>query len=234
MGKYKQIVELLSQSFKCQYQDFFKRGEMVDFRGEMVDFACENKSKCEVKESEPIWSPAFGTEGTKVMIVAEAPSAAEGKGPFSGGLVKQWTKKIEPYYYALFQFVEEYYSTPYFTDLVKCGVSKQTKEMKKSLKKRISNCVERFLLREIAIIHPRDILCLGKESYCTLKKLQNEGKIKRNIKLFQLIHCSNQARLTLSLQDKENVIWPFQITGEKKGELSFFKQKGASPHKGCN
>ena len=111
---------------------------------------------------------------------------------------------------------------------MKYGVSKQTHEHKSCVfKVRSENCVKQFLLKEIKIVDPRVILCVGASSFTKLQKHQQDGEINDSIKLINLIHYGKQAGLQLTAEDEENFIWPFQvgmIGKEKMGELSFFNK----------
>ena len=220
MTKYDQIVALFQKDFICN--DFA-------IRGKAEAFICPLQQECKVNQvAEPIWTAALGSDDTKVMIVAEAPSAKGGIGPHIGGLVKNWTH--EKSVNSLFTFVQKYFNTiPYFTDLMKCGVSRQTKE-KKSLvfKARIKNCLTHYLLKEIKIIKPEIILCVGNLSFSALKDCRNRGLINDSTKLVKLIHYGRQAGLPLSPDDKKNLIWPIQVgkvSKDRLRDLSYFKDE---------
>lgn len=218
MNSHSKLIELFSKDFICE--DLLIRTKADNFR-------CPNINKCQIETKEEAqWSPVFGDPDSQVMIIAEAPSTAGGIGPHIGGKMLDWNEDIiKP----LKNFVKEYYNTaPYFTDVVKCGVSKQTKDIKSILPKRIKNCVERFLLNEITIINPTDILCIGKMSYLTVKELKKNHKINGNIKLFPLLHYGRQANLPVTSYEKEKFIWPLQIgknIGSKIKELKYFSDK---------
>lgn len=219
MNRNNKIAELFSQDFICK--DFFQRGKADAFH-------CPLQNECKVNQiEEPIWSPSLGDEGTEIMIVAEAPSGTGGLGPYIAGLTKDW--KGEKIVDALFNFVKKHFSTvPYFTDLMKCGLAKQTKEAKKIFKNRISNCISHYLIKEIEIIKPRIILCLGSESYSALQKAKSNNIINKNIEIIKLIHYGRQANLPLTIEDKENLIWPFQvnkISKESMVELDYFNRR---------
>lgn len=229
MTKNKQIIKLFAEVFKT---DSFSK------KGPAKGFTCQSQRKCKVNsEHEAIYSPILGDSQTRIMIVGEAPSSAGGTGPHIGGCVKDYLKKglseNEEPQNALFRFVKKYYkTTPYFTNLMKCGVSQQTKEKKKSVFEiRTKNCAEHFLLKEIEIIDPEVVLCVGKESRDVLQSFQKNGRIKKSTKLVFLIHYSKQAGLPLTIKDKEKVIWPLQVQvgklpKEKIFETDFFKNRG--------
>ena len=202
-------------------------------------FCCPNRKECEVDErKQPIWTPRFGDENTDVMIVAEAPSNAGGPGLHIGGLLAECTEDNRSPLYKLRDFVEheEKYgkTTPYFTDLVKCGVASQGREKKGRLEKRAKKCVA-LLLEEIRIMKPLIILCVGALPWKYLEEYQSERvpeakRIDKEIKLYQLTHYGRQAGLHLDIDDKVKLIWRCE-TGLSSPEnmalsqLSHFKSK---------
>lgn len=209
LNKEDRIIDLFHDSFKAE--SYLKRGMPCIFK-------CEHQSECEVDiKNEPIWMPAFGDNGTKVMIVAEAPSSTGGKGPHIGGYIKDWEKENETTVNSLFRYVRKFYNTiPYFTDLMKCGISRQSTEKKnKVFNKRTKYCADKFLIKEIEIITPEVILCVGKRAFDAL----NNYKDKYNYELIQLIHYGRQANLPLTSEDKENIIWPLQSNKISKDEI---------------
>jgi uracil-DNA glycosylase len=213
------IIELFKEHFKAS--NFSQKCTASSF-------SCPYLEECKVDiRKEPSWTPALGDDSTKIMVVAEAPSAKGGPGPHIGGYVKDWTN--EESVNALFRFIGNcFHTVPHFTDLMKCGLRRQTKEKKGEMfKSRIRNCIEQFLLKEISIINPESILCVGKTSFDALEREQEEGRINRSIKLFYLIHYGKQANLPLDNIDKEEIVWPYQVNKlprEKIMELSFFKK----------
>ncbi len=220
MSKTEKIIQLFSNVFDTG--DFYTRGEAHGFK-----CPCMEMEECSVnKDQEPIWSSCLGDEDTNVMIVAEAPSSKGGTGPHIAGLVENWND--EETVNSLFRFVRAHFNTiPYFTDLMKCGVERQTKNAKRIFKKRIANCVSVFLLKEIRLIKPKIILCVGVESYNALIHAKEIGKIDGTIELVKLIHYGKQANLPLTSSDKENIIWPFQvgkINTDKIKDIEFFSK----------
>lgn len=218
MGYYKKIEKLFKKDFQCD--DFYKRGSAMKF-------TCPKIKECKVnEETEPIWTSYIGDDNSNVMVVAEAPSKTGGTGAQIGGLTIDNMK--DPGLRALFNFVKNYFNTiPYFTDLMKCGVAKQTKEYKKVFKIRKSNCVKHFLLKEIEILKPRVILCVGSESFNEIKNAREKGIIKNEIEVYKLLHYGRQANLPIKSDDKEKIIWPYQInriSKDKLTELDYFKQ----------
>ncbi len=222
MSKNQEIVNLFSKDFTTT--DFRKRGRADKF-------VCPLESVCKVsQEKEPIWTAGFGDEETNVMIVAEAPSSKGGLGPNITGQVKEWVN--EESVNALFRFVKSYFNTvPYFTDLMKCGVAKQTKQEKQIFKTRISQCLKHYLVEKIKIIKPEFVLCVGIESFNALTEAKRNKLIAEDVELIKLIHYGKQANLPLTSSDKENIIWPYQlkkISKDKLLDLDFFNNNATS------
>jgi|GEM_PF-2803843 len=205
MSKTDKLISLFTTEFITD--DFLSKGKAKDFRCPLIDKCAVNKAE------EPIWSPALGDESTTIMIVGEAPSRRKkgGAGPHIGGQFKDWTDGEAVH--SLLRFVKSHFGTiPYFTDVMKCGVASQTRAHKNAVFEiRSRNCVKRFLLKEIEIIDPETILCLGKTSFIALKKAQESGAIKASIRLINLIHYGKQAGLPLTAKDKETILWPLQL-----------------------
>ncbi len=225
MSKNDEIFKLFSKNFKTNNFQI-QRSIAAD------SFCCKHEKECKVKKTEePIWSPSVGNKDTPIMIVAEAPSGEGGEGPHIGGLFELRERSKKSPLYILRQFVKENWGTiPYFTNLVKCGVAKQ--QHKEVLNTRATHCFEYFLAREIKIIQPKIILCIGSLSYSSLKKYQLHNEIDRSIRLIPLMHYSRQAQLPLSPSDKAKIIWKWQADisraqiGEMPlSELSYFKKQ---------
>jgi uracil-DNA glycosylase len=227
MTKRDGVIQIMKKAFESD--------NLLDENSE-AQFVCEcGGAKCKVrKHVDPIMSPIFGEEDTKVMIVAEAPSKRKGTGSkvIVGGQAKDWIDRPgERQISALFSFVREHFHTaPYFTDVVKCGVEKQDRGEKRRLMNRIEQCTKRYLFGEIKVMEPEKILCVGKTSFDTLTKAQASGEVDKQIELKYLLHYGGQAGLTLTVEDKRTVIWPMQI-GEKVSQEkleSLIKNKVAS------
>ena len=110
---------------------------------------------------------------------------------------------------------------------MKCGIARQTRERRHVFIQREKRCVEAYLLREIEIIDPDIIFCVGKTASRVLKELLNRGRIKSSIQLVELLHYSAQAYLPVNIKDKLNIIWPIQL-GEgnvKAKDLSYLNRK---------
>ncbi len=218
--------------------DLFREYFIADsflVRGKAKEFHCCNERECEVNQRiQPIWSPYLGDEDTNVMIVAEAPSRGrriEDAGPHIGGLFenidRDISNEISPIH-ILKPFVQENYdrTIPYFTDLVKCGVAIQNQVDKKIIKKRAPKCCEQLLLKEIGIVKPEIILCIGNLSKVFLQRYQSEGKISNSIELIPLMHYGRQATLTISPEDKKDIIWKWQagkISPEEFARIPLYK-----------
>ena len=207
------VTNLFKQCFGDQ--DFLKRGMSRQFH-------CPHSVDCGVfpeKEPIPIWTSYPGDEGTEVMIVAEAPSNTGGPGVHIAGRFADTEIDPRSPLHILKQFVKDNYGTiPYFADLVKCGLSKQGDN--KPIQNRATNCYEQLLRKEIEIIKPKTILCIGGLAQEFLKKRQSQGDISRDIALVSLMHYSRRASLPLSNEDKMNIIWKKQANKISNSELS--------------
>jgi len=136
----------------------------------------------------------------------------------------------------LIHFVEQTHNTtPYFTDVCKCGV-KQQRNKKGLSKRRIDHCISTFLLDEIRIIKPKIIYCNGRTAYNKIIKIKNGEYKSKNFELMKalndpelneilkktdvlnLIHYSTQANLQLSLRDKK-ILWEIQTGKIRKKEF---------------
>jgi uracil-DNA glycosylase family 4 len=226
MDKRSQIRKLFS-NFECRDAEFFKYDITHNKLDSRVQFKCgyEGKGQCEVNpKKQPIWSPAFGDENAKVMLVGEAPSTTDGVGPHLGGLFADW----DPWKFRDL-FARELGYMPYFTDLVKCGP--ENARNKNVIRRRAKYCGKKFLIEEIRIINPDLIYCVGRESYSWLRVYHEEhGLVNKNgkrIELQQIIHYSKQAGLPLTIADKE-MIWRWQLGLDKNlslSSLSFFQSQ---------
>jgi hypothetical protein len=162
------------------------------------------------------------------MLVAEAPSTTGGKGPHLGGLFADWyeiNKKWQDIIKFREFFKDAFTSMPYYTDLIKCGPVNT--KMKTLIRHRADICAEKFLLKEIEIIDPDFICCIGKESFEWLKNKQLINSRHKIIELVWLIHYSKQAGLPLKPIDKE-LIWRWQlgrVPNVSLSRLKFFDKK---------
>lgn len=159
---------------------------------------------------EAAYTPAIGNENTEVMLVAESPSTKLGKGAFIAGHVDTISpsdKTINK----LISTIKKYYNgvTPYFTDVIKCGLEKTA--YKEKLAARKKNYVEKFLIQEIAIINPKKIVCVGKFSFDILKEIQAKGRIDSKIEVIQVTHYSQRASFPLTIDDKAEIMWPIEL-----------------------
>lgn len=177
-------------------------------------------TKCSIEPKSPRYSGLLGSDDTDVMLIAEAPSASNGVDAYFGGQLEIVLPKLKASKSLgqLIDFTKSDGKTPYFTDVCKCGVSKQNKKSGLS-KARQKNCINNFLKDEILIIEPRIIYCIGKTAYIAIKTLKNDKSIaEESPKLFdilkqaqivELIHYSNQAGFPLKDSDKL-IIWEIQ------------------------
>jgi uracil-DNA glycosylase len=219
MDRKEEIFSLFNRKLfaeKLEMEDFLKRTPPNS--SEMRLFACEHRDYCKVAKSKhPIWTPALGDASAKVMIVGEAPSATERPGLHFGGLFSDWENDPRSPVVQLRNWVGDNYekTIPYFTDLAKCGVAKQ--QDKGLLKVRIPKCVDHLLQREIELLAPETILCLGNRAYDFVSELKTG-----DADIFKLLHWSNRGSLPLSIEDKKEIIWKWQtgkLSGEKLAEI---------------
>lgn len=205
INKNLKIIELFQNNF-AEFESFSEKQNQVAFK-------CDCKKNCNVDlTKEAAYTGIIGDENTDVMIVAESPSTRSGKGCYTAGNIDELMKGNDKNLISLIEFIKNKVSNnynPYFTDTIKCGLEK-TRE-KEKLNNRLSICSEKFLRKEIDIIQPRLIVCLGAHSYNLLSKLKQEKKIRQNIDLIKLHHYSNRASLTLTIEDKTEIIWPLQF-----------------------
>lgn len=212
MDKSQQLIEL----FKNDFADFEKFLEVPA----PASFKCSCSKECKVNlEKEAAYTGIIGDLNTDIMIIAESPSTKNGSGCYTGGQINHLLQGKDKNLKRLIQFLINYDKEkrkPYFTDTIKCGLER-TRE-KEKLSPRKDNCTKRFLLKEIEIIQPSLIVCLGRHSYNILLRFKNEGYIKTDINIIMLHHYSNRASLTLTIEDKENIIWPIQLKTVPKSE----------------
>ncbi len=180
-------------------------------------FTCRYLKQCNVNiKTEACFTPLFGDLHTKIMLVAEAPSVKKkagekNVGPNIGGMLKNVTNANKALS-SIRDFIESHYKTvPHFTDLMKCGAEKQTREFKKNIFRiRTENCFKHYLVNEIRILKPNKIFCLGWLSFKKMKSAQKNNEISSKIKIIKLLHYGSQASINLTSQDKLNYIWPLQ------------------------
>lgn len=190
-------------SAELQKQDFLKKDKTNAF-------CCKHRELCGVDVNRhAIWSPALGDEDTKAMVIGEAPSTTEGPGGHLGGRFDDWEANSKSPITSLRDWIKSNYGcTPYFTDIVKCGVGNQNKVEKKVLTERAERCFETFLLREIEIVRPQFLFFCGATLGAFLeRRRQAIIGIDESIKIIHLTHFSRQANLPLSVEDKMNIIW---------------------------
>lgn len=215
----------MNDNAKLDELKFYFETNFVDFSSSNPtnDFKCQNILKCDVHlENETACTGRFGNPNSEMMVVAEAPSTSGGSGckvltPFEEGFedklfVNPKTGKPKPdNFKKLIKFLKSINNNmyPYFTDAVKCGTNHTSNKSK--LTKRKTLCSETFLMAEINILKPKIIICLGSFAREIVEKLQNTNRINTDINIVQIAHFSNRASLTLSIDDKVEVIWPLQL-----------------------
>jgi len=227
------IFNLFNKELFCEKlkkDDFVKRTRPG--KPEKYVFSCKHKRECYVDENvHPIWTPALGCDDSEVMVIGEAPSGAEEIGVHFGGLFSEWKNSKKSNVISLKKWVEKYYGkTPYFTDLVKCGAENQ--QDKQILKIRIPLC-EYILIQEINYVRPKTIICLGNTAFYYVRKLKEDNKISAIEHIKKLTHYSGRAMLNISIKDKMNLIWEWQISSEYQkrklakeplSKLSYFRK----------
>lgn len=213
------------------FRDAYAGVDLLSPGGSASSFGCPRQHTCQFDcQRQSSWSPAFGDAASRVMLVAEAPSAknAAGPGVHSGGVFRDWSVTRDPALSTLRDFVfKRYGAVPHFTDLMKCGVSRQTPHQKKVFKIRMEQCFQQFLQKEIAIVRPCVILCIGEVSYKALHQVKSDGLIAQDIALHKLLHYSRQAALPVSLEEKRDIIWRLQLgdtTSSSISELSYIRK----------
>jgi hypothetical protein len=203
MTKNEQIIELFKREF-AEFHQFTKNRNSCSFK-------CSCMDSCKVDlVKEAAYTPAIGNENTEVMLVAESPSTKLGKGAFIAGhvdAIDPGDKTINK----LIGTIKKYYGgiTPYFTDVIKCGLERTA--LKEKLAARKKNCVEKFLIQEIKIMHPKKIVCVGKFSFDIVKTIQVQGKIDSKIEVVQITHYSQRGSLPLTIDDKAEIMWPIEL-----------------------
>jgi len=201
-----QIISLL----KNEYANFDIFPDKIE---SIATFKCDCQSKCQVNLSkEASYTPLLGDEGSKYMIVAESPSTSQGKGCFLGGRSQNTVPtKRNDNIKSFLEYVRGINDGkyPYFTDIVKCGLEQTQSKGKLTFRKR--NCIEKYLIKEIQIVNPQTIICLGSFAYNEIMTLIKNNKIDASIKVVQIMHYSNRASLTMSIEDKMKIIWPMEL-----------------------
>ena len=209
MNKIEEIVDLFRGAFDVK--NFMLRTELPCFK-------CPNINICNVQpEKEPIYTPMPGDDNTSIMIIAEAPSGNGGTGPKVGGFFGDVKEHKSPLFILKRFIIDTFGEIPYFTDLIKCGVAKQRD--KDVLNTREPHCIDMFLIKEIKIMKPRHIFCIGWRAQNALDKLQKKNLIDNTIRIVNLMHYSRQALLPLSPEDKRKIIWKMQADMLTKEDL---------------
>jgi uracil-DNA glycosylase len=146
-------------------------------------FHCVHHRACEyIFKKEAFLTPFIGgcnggnCDGV-VMVVGEAPSGVNDSGLLIGGMFDNVGKENNsfsvsksPVHWIRDFVVNKYKVTPFFVDAIKCGANKQKKEKEALLEKRSYNCLKEFLSKEIEILNPKIILCMGGMAFDFTKK----------------------------------------------------------------
>ena len=229
-SKRKKIEELFRDNFCDKYN---AKIEDVDSPSQFREFKCKYKKDCDYSKETPTWTASFGDEKSTVMIIAESPSGEGGVycDKISGKWAEDKEKKDEGKR-AIIKFAKDQCESnkrwPYFTDFIKCGVAKGTnrEDKKENLEKRKDNCFKMFLLKEIGIIKPKKILCIGGSAYEWLLSYVESGELdKYKDKIIKLTHYSPQARLSLTAEEKKEYVWPYEIKKEKPNKKKLRDKK---------
>lgn len=243
ISKNGQIKKLISEKMFdiIKLNNFTKIGHNPSY------FKCPNKEICKVclgknnpEDDSPIYAPALGSKKCEIMLIAEAPSNTLTNGLIYPSTFKDFIKELKKRFnnsplVNLYNFFEDNYSNdklPYFTDIIKCGVNKQTKEEKKILNTRLNICFKYMLKEEIKILKPKKIFCIGKTSFDFLTKNNKDfTDILDGIEIIHLLHYGRQANLHLRDEDKRDIIWKYQAglikqidLGNYLCNLSYFKK----------
>jgi len=227
-NNHKQYEEL-----EAHFRKYFADSNSCKYWGDKVNyFICNHyiNKKCKIDiNNDPIFTGYPSKKDTDIMVIGEAPSRKGGKGIHISPFINEIKEERGSALYAIRDFCRENYRTiPYFTDLCKCGVLNQ-KEKKIKLAKRYENCFNAHLINEIEIIKPSVIITLGNNVYkkiCEKKDYIKEKIGKKEIKIIQLMHYSNKASLPLTIEDKINIVWRYQIGKDfDTSKLSYFNPK---------
>lgn len=201
MSKNEELKDLFSDVFVVN-QEINK-----DYWGRDIDkFCCNCIDSCGYNRNETKRTCGIGDEKSSVLIIGEAPSSS-GDGektsiPFSNLPIKGKSPQ-----YKIRDFIVEKYNglVPFFTDFIKCGLINQND--KTPLKNRKVNCVSKFLLHEIAIIYPDQIITCHSSVHKYLRK--NKKQIEELLNL--TLQCYKKNKKTIS------VIYLWHYTAYGKG-----------------
>lgn len=192
---------------------------------QLKEFKCSFAKNCKINGEETKRTCGPGDENSNVLIIGEAPSssgiiAEKISIPFSK--IKENPKSPQ---YKIRDFVKKNFNNkvPYFTDYIKCGVVNQKRDRSK-LKHRAGNCLDKFLIDEIAIIYPDTIIVCKSSVHKFLKenkvRIENAiGKI-RNPKKISVIYLWHYS-FSYNKEFKKNPVvkWTEQL--EKKNKQFF-------------
>jgi hypothetical protein len=192
---------------------------------------------CDVRKDDPIYTGLLGDCESDILVVGETPSASDLKNdpsrgtiqldcggpdrdsfdhPHLGGYSRNITENGKSPLGDFLTFIRSSCLIegtkpgpwPWFTDLVKCGVPRQSS--KRILRIRQRFCVPYLLVDEIAIIQPRIIACVGKVAFQAVRDLLAKGMVAASTRVLYFLHYSRSAGLTVTVDEKRDILWPLQ------------------------
>lgn len=198
-------------------------------------FQCKNRGLCRVKSDQPIYSGYFGYPESRVMVIGEAPSMGGStrrmNSIFRGNYVPEYTQahinedtqNIEDGWnspYPLMKYIKDFGGEglwPYFTDLIKCGCSKQYGSKAPILDAREQNCFRHIFLEELEILKPEFIICCHSRAHRFLSDYLKTKNLGFKTTIILVYHYANSVRY-FGLEDKIKSIWPLQTGFSKPHE----------------
>ena len=230
------VIERLEKLYSSYIDEAFN-GLMTAYK--CRDITCHRKiSECAVNfEEEAFLSPFMGicNEKGNILVVGEAPSTVNGAGVLIGGNFEDVGKPGNIFSVNIShvdwirEFVKNKYNTvPFFVDAIKCGINRQKDNNRYKLKLRES-CVEELLIKEIEILNPIIILCVGGSAYrLTKKAIKRHGNPGSLYNVVPLLHYSqrnnsihhNKYEIIREIWNKEIALKCVLIKSKKKQILS--------------
>ncbi len=204
------------EKLNALYSEFItgKQNENTPIRDpKRVKMVCKWEQECEFDPTcESCWTPWTGDGKARFMVVAEAPSTRKkgSEGPCVAPPFNK-VKDSKSDLSVLAEFIDENFTgIPYFTDVLKCGISNQTSAHKKAkFEKRFDKC-RGFLEREIEILDPEFIIAVGSYAREKLKIILTDMQ-RPNVEVINLLHYSRNAALPVTTDEKKDLIWPLQL-----------------------
>lgn len=216
-------IENKIDAYKKITKKYIKENKSKNDRDQNDEFKCKNWKLCKVNRSfskQSCIGGYWGDEKAKALIVAESPS---GKSIFYGrffGKVDNQKDLAKPQD-TFRRFVMDNITnniTPFFTDVVKCGVSGLGKRNKfKTLNNRFIQC-SKYLTKEIKILEPDIIICAGGFAFKKINEIRDTfNKIKEPL-ILKFTHYgsgSYKGSYDKGLENLENKIWPEELKFQK-------------------